>query len=108
MNNIIKYFLIVLVVIFSLDWIVMGHNFFLYKFFAPRQEAVRREVYENTKSYHQGNIQRLNSLCTEVTKTDDDHKALINDTINHEFAEWNMNDVPDYLHSCLINARNRR
>jgi hypothetical protein len=80
---------------------------FLYQFFAPRQEAVRRQVYEQTKSYRQGSVQRLNTLCSQVASADDDHKGLINDVINHEFAEWDTNDVPGYLRSCLSSARSR-
>ena len=92
-------------IVFSLamDWVVAGQNFFLYKFFAPRQAAVERQVFENTKSYKQGSIQRLNTLCLQVKDQED--KRPINDVINHEFAEWSTDDVPDYLRGCLLNAR---
>jgi hypothetical protein len=88
----------------AMDWVVAGQNFFLYKFFAPRQAAVERQVYENTKSYKQGNIQRLNSLCLQV-KQEPGNASMLNDVINHEFAEWSTDDVPDYLRGCLLNAR---
>ncbi len=95
----------VLVLIMALDWIIQGHNFFLYQYFAPKQEAVRRQTYEQTKSYRQGSVQRLNTLCTQVADTDAGHKPMLNDIIKQEFAEWDINDVPAYLHSCLATAR---
>ncbi len=98
----------VIVGLMILGWIVQGNEFFMYKFFAPRQEAVRREVYENTKSYKQGSVQRLNTLCSQVDKADDGHKPMLNAVIVQEFAEWNTNDVPDYLRGCLTTARAKK
>lgn len=96
---------LLLIVGLGLDWIGAGENFFLYKYWAPKQEQVRRQVYEGTKSYHQGSVQRLNTLCTQVADADADHKPMINDVISHEFAEWSSDDVPDYLRPCLTTAR---
>lgn len=105
--KVIGYCVLVLAVVFGLDWIFAGENFFMYKFFAPRQEAVRRQVYEQTKSYKQGSVQRLNTLCTQAATTDDDHRGLINNVIAQEFAEWDSDAVPDYLRGCLSRARGR-
>jgi hypothetical protein len=88
---------------FAMDWIVAGQNFFLYKFFAPRQADAERQVYDHTKSYKQGSVQRLNTLCSQVKDAED--KRMLNDIINHEFAEWSVDDVPDYLRGCLLTAR---
>lgn len=90
---------------FGFTFISDAFNLFSYKFWAPKQEAARRQTYEQTKSYRQGSIQRLNTLCTQVASADDDHKPMLNGVINHEFAEWSENDVPDYLQACLANAR---
>jgi uncharacterized phage-associated protein len=97
--------LVLTVVGFGFTLLSDSFNFISYKFWAPKQEAVRRQVYEQTKSYKQGSIQRLNTLCSQVSTTDDDHKPMIYDVINHEFAEWSTDDVPDYLRSCLATAR---
>lgn len=104
-GKIIGIFLVVFVVLMLLGWVVAGNDFFMYKFFAPKQENVRREVYTNTQSYKQGNTQRLNTLCSQVDTADDSHKALLNDIISHEFADWNSDAVPDYLRGCLARAR---
>lgn len=82
---------------------IQGGNFFLYKFWAPQYEQVRRETYEQTKSYQKGNADRLSALCGQVANATD--KSLLNDQISHEFADVNTSDVPDYLQSCLASAR---
>jgi hypothetical protein len=98
--------LVALVVLsFGLSFMSDAFNLLSFKFWAPKQEAARRQTYEQTKSYKQGSIQRLNTLCSQIATADDDHKPMLNDVISHEFAEWNESDVPDYLQSCLANAR---
>ena len=98
---------LVFAVLLGVTWIGQGNNFFLYQYFAPKYEQVRRETYEQTKSYRQGSVQRLSTLCTQVAETDDNHKPMINDIISHEFAEWDSQDVPQYLRPCLASARSR-
>lgn len=105
-----KVFLVILaLIIFSmaLGWAIKGNQFFMYKFFAPKEEAVRRETYEQTKSYRQGSVQRLGTLCQQVAEADDGHKGMINDIIKHEFEEWDINDVPPHLRPCLLTARGK-
>jgi hypothetical protein len=97
----------VIVFCLGMDWVVMGHQFFLYKFFAPRQAEVERQVYEHTKSYRQGSIQRLGTLCTQVAEAGDGHKSMINGMIKQEFEEWDMDSVPAHLQGCLTTARSR-
>lgn len=95
----------IIVVGLGLDWLFEGQNFFMYKYWAPKYEDVRRNTYTHTLSYRQGSVQRLNTLCTQVAAADDGHKPMLNDVIAHEFAEWNTDEVPSYLHSCLATAR---
>lgn len=104
-SSVLKWALIVLVACLALDWVVMGNQFFMYKYFAPQQEAARRNVYEHSKSYHQGSVQRLNSLCTQINDADPDHKTMLYDVVKQEFAEWDTQDVPDYLRPCLATSR---
>lgn len=96
---------VLMLVGFGMTFVSDAFNLFSYKFWAPKQEQARRKVYEQTKSYRQGSVQRLDTLCTQIASADDDHKPMLNDVINHEFAEWSSSDVPDYLQSCLENAR---
>ncbi len=102
---IIKWMVMAIAVILALSWLFQGNDWFMYKVFAPKYEQVRRETYEQTKSYKQGSVQRLDSLCTQVADADQGHKPMINDVINHEFVEWNTEDVPMHLRACLVLAR---
>jgi hypothetical protein len=97
-----------ILLMFFLDWVVAGNNFFMYKYFAPKQAEAERQVYKHTNTYVQGNVQRLAELCSSLKdpNTTDGHRAMVNDTIAHEFADWNLQDVPDYLQSCLANSHN--
>jgi hypothetical protein len=99
--------LVFLMLCLALDWVFAGQNFFLYRFFAPREEAVRRQVYEQTKSFQDGSKRRLGDLCNQAATADEGHKPMINDMIVHEFSSWNLDEIPDYLRSCVATARNK-
>ncbi len=94
-----------ILVLMALSWVFRANDWAMYKFWAPKEEQVRRETYEQSKSYRQGNIQRLGTLCTQVSQSQD--KTLLNGVIRHEFAEWDASDVPSHLQSCLSAARGR-
>lgn len=47
------------ILLLGLIWIFQGNDFFLYRTFAPKYEKVRRQTFEQTKSYNQGMIQEL-------------------------------------------------
>ena len=79
------------------SWIIQGNEFFLYKFFAPRQEQVRREVFEQTKSYRQGMVQELQNMQFEYIKADSEHKAAMKSLILHRAADFPVNDMPSDL-----------
>ena len=79
-----------LLLVFILGLISLG----LYAFFAPRAENVRRNVFENTKSYTHGVIQDLGKYYDEYqgAKTPED-KAVIKQIIKVRFAEFNANKI---------------
>lgn len=96
----------IIVLVFIMGWVTEGNNFFMYKYFAPKQAEAERQVYKHGNTYIQGNVQRLATLCASLKdpNTTADHRSMINDMISHEFADWNLQDVPDYLQSCLANS----
>ena len=58
-----------------------------YSFFAPRQENVRRNVFENTQSYVKGKQQELEKLRLEyIREKDPIAKEAIANMIRHNFA----------------------
>lgn len=84
----------VIVGIILLTWVFYGNDFFLYKFFAPKQESVRREVFEQTKSYNQGMIQELQNMQFEYVKADSVHKVALKSIILHRAADYDMDRLP--------------
>jgi hypothetical protein len=65
--------LLFLLVMFGMTWLVQGNEFFLTKFFSPKMEGVRREVFEQSKAYRQGTMQELGARYDEWLKIKRDH-----------------------------------
>ena len=40
----VGWIVLALVVLFGVEWLATGNEFFLYKFFAPKTESVRRQI----------------------------------------------------------------
>lgn len=90
-----------LVGLFALTWLAMGNSFFLYKLFAPKQEAVRRQVFEQTKAYNQGMIQELQNMQFEYIKAEPAHKAALASVILHRAADYDVNQMPADLRAFI-------
>ena len=57
-------------------------------FFEPKHEAVRREVFKQTRSYNEGKEQELIKYRLEYMKADDEGKLAIASAIRHSFADY--------------------
>ena len=95
MKNVFKVILVILailIVAFGLEF--MGIEWT--KFFAPRKEAIRREVFTQTRSYQEGKLQDLSKYMFEYNKTSsNDEKYAIAILIRQQFAEFNPMDIKD-------------
>lgn len=79
--------------LFGLSWAVEGNDFFLYKFFAPKQAEVQRQVFEQTRSYRQGMIQELENMQFQYESTTDvNAKSALAQIIIHRAAGFDLND----------------
>jgi hypothetical protein len=94
--------------ILALTWVFQGNSFFLYKVFAPQQEAVRREVFEQSKAYNQGMIQELQNMQFEYVKATPSQQAALSSLILHRVADYDENQLPSDLHSFIQQLRNKR
>jgi hypothetical protein len=95
----------VLILILGLSWIFEGNDFFLYKFFAPKQESVRRQVFENTQSYVQGKIQNLEQQCFAYHSADGAQKTALAGEIRNEASTIDVGKLPTDEQSCVAEAR---
>jgi hypothetical protein len=80
---------IVLTVVFVLGLFGLGY----YKFFAPKKENIRREVFEETQSYVHGKIQDLAKYREEYYRSTDDGKEALKATIIMRFAEFDETQI---------------
>lgn len=83
---------------FGIEWI---------RFFGPKKENVRREVFEETKSYVHGKTQDLAKYYEEYTKAESlSDKEAIESLIKMNFAEFDAEDIENHrLRSFLISVR---
>lgn len=99
MKDLVKSIFVILIIIIGLLgtlWVVEGNDFFLYQYFAPKQEQVRRNVYENSVSYNQGMIQDLEDMQVQYLdpKTDKDQKDALKNIIIERSTKFDMNKAP--------------
>lgn len=73
-----------------LSWVAQGNAFALYRYFAPKTEAVRRETFEQSKAYRQGLVQELQNMQFQYEQATPDHRAALRSIILRRVA-----DVPD-------------
>ena len=87
-----------LVGLIALIWVIQGNDFFLYKTFAPKYEEVRRETFEETKSYTQGTIQELQQLQLDYVKAgNQEEKDALASVILRRTADFDDSKLPDDL-----------
>ena len=63
------------------------------KFFGPKEENIRREIFENTQSYVHGKIQDLAKYQDEYNKTDENGKESVRQLIILRFAEFDEEKI---------------
>ena len=94
-----------LIAILGLSWIATGNDFFLYKVFAPRMEAVRRQTFEQTKSYRQGMIQDLYNMEHDYTLATAEQKKSLGYIVLHRFADFDESALPIDLKAFMAKVR---
>ena len=98
----------VIAVCLLLGWLATGNDFFLYKVFAPKYEQVRRETFEQTKSYNQGMIQELQNMQFEYAKANPEQKDALASIILHRAADYPEDRMPSDLRSFIAELKRER
>jgi hypothetical protein len=75
-----------LVTIFAIAWLVEGNALFMQSTFAPKQEQVRRETFEQSKAYRDGMIQELQNMQFQYEQADSGHRLALRSIILHRAA----------------------
>jgi hypothetical protein len=85
----------------SIAWFIQGSDFFMYKYFAPRTEQVRRETFEQSKAYNEGTAQELRRMQLEYVKATPEQKAALASIILHQMAGYDEEKLPYDLREFL-------
>lgn len=102
------WFAFALVVLLGAGWIAQGNDFFLYKVFAPKYETVRRQTFEQTKSYRQGMVDELENMQLAYVKADSAGKRAMAPIILHRAADTDPSTLTPDLNSFLTELRHAR
>jgi hypothetical protein len=75
-------------------------------FIGPKRENVRRNIFEQTKSYNQGAQQELSRLYVDFQRAKDpQEKKAIAGMVRHEFADYNIDllngDLRAFVAQCM-------
>jgi len=99
----IAIFIGVISLLFTLELVGLG----FFKFFEPKRENIRREIFEETKSYTHGKIQDLAKYYGEWTKAESlEDKESIEQIIKMQFAEFDAENIKvPKLKQFLTNTR---
>ena len=88
---IIGFILLILLIPFGLKLVGLAN----YSFFAPKYEEVRREVYENTKSYNDGVIRELQNMMLEYRTSNAEGKAALKSIVLHRAVDFPNERLPN-------------
>lgn len=102
--------ILALALVLALVWVVQGNNFFMYKVFAPAQEQVRRDTFEQSRAYRQGMIQELQNMQYEYVQATPEQKDALASIILHRVADFDLTlpDVPTDLRQFIEQLREQR
>ena len=84
----------ILVLSFGLTWAGIEWR----GFFGPKQAAVEREVFKETRSYNEGMIQQLSRYRLQYLRADsEDERKAIASTVRTMFAEYDRSKLSPEL-----------
>ena len=75
-----------LLAVVALGWLLTANSLALQKVFAPAQEQVRRDTFEQSKAYRDGAVQELAALRVEYMRAAPDVKPAMASLIRHKAA----------------------
>jgi len=90
----------------AVTWGVAYHDLIFTSFFAPKYENVRRNTFEQSKSFRDGSLQELENMRFEYIKASPEHKKALADIIRHRATEVPADAMPSDLQSFISNLPN--
>lgn len=85
----------------AFGWSVTYHELIFQSFFNPKFEDVRRNTFEQSKSFRDGSIQELENMRFEYVKASPEHKVALKDIIIHRATEVPEDALPQNLYNFI-------
>ncbi len=102
--------LFAMLIVYGLGFLATGGDLAIYRFWAPKQENARREVFENTQSYVQGKTEYLSKLRFQYQEAEPGsaHKASLRTLILSEASTVDTGKLPTDLQVFIGGLRGTR
>ncbi len=88
-KNILIIFFILVILWFGIEMLGLG----FFKFFEPKRENIRIEIFENTQFYVHGKIQDLSRLYHQYNEADSISREVLESIIRQQFAEFDKENI---------------
>lgn len=92
----------VFLVIFGLSYFGLNMD----RFFAPKQEALRRQVFEKSNSYNSGMVRDLENIQMQYNAATPEQKAGLRAIAIHRFEVFPKESLPSNLANFYNQLRN--
>jgi hypothetical protein len=99
--KIIGYSLLAIVVILALDY----GSILWTGVTAPKREEIRREVFENTRSFNEGKLQQIGKYKYEYDTGTEGEKAAVKSVVRNTFTDYDIEDLPTELQYFVQDCR---
>ena len=99
--------LLCVIALIAVPWVIMGNDLALRSFFAPKQEAVRRETFEQSKAYQEGMAQEVRAMQMDYISAGPEHKDALASVILHRTADCE-DQLPSDLRSFVDSLKKER
>jgi hypothetical protein len=73
--------------------------YWLYGFFNPKYEAVRRQTFEQSRAFNEGMVRDLQNLRLQYLNATPEGKSALRATILHRFSVYDKGELPAELRS---------
>lgn len=94
-----------IVALFVVGFISAGGDLAMFKFWAPKYENAKREVFENTQSYVQGKVSYISSLRLDYEKATGDQKESLRRMIVTEASNVDNDKLPPDMRSFISDLK---
>lgn len=88
-----------LILVIVLVWVFAFNGLAMFKYFAPKEEAIRRETFEQSKAYRQGMIHELENMRFQYEKSTPSQKDALARIIIRRASDFE--DLPPDLRNFI-------